>query len=393
MVIKILFRILGLLVSLCDLIVPKRRNAFVFVVGANNTFAGNIKATHDYFIKQISVSVSLLVNVTSDLSLCEEQYRNKIIFVNTAEGLWILLRSQNIIIEYWSGDWIWPGILQNRHTITNLWHGIPIKKIGIAQHATRSMRVESKKTKYFIASSHIDQAMMSACFGVDYNNVLLTGYPRNDWLISDHYLLLSPSLTAIKDAILSKMSGKKLILYAPTYRGDHTVKNDNFNGIYRFSDNDLRKIKNTLRDHNAILGIRPHINKLTDTRFQYDDLIVDLSRNVIPDAQILLRYTDVLISDYSGIWVDYLLLDKPIIGFIYDWEHYLQDRGYLYDYLKIFPGSLVKTFDELMETLDESLHQSHRGEITEKQKIIKGLFHAHIDGNSSERLYKKLIAD
>lgn len=388
----IAYEFIGLFISLADIIVPKRKGMSAFVVGENKSFSGNIKASHDYFAAVSPVNTLLMAHSSSELSLCEPQYRESLVAVDSLQGLFLLLRCQNIFIEYWSGDWYWKGLLSSRHKVINLWHGVPIKKVGIAEKSTSAMRRESKKLKHMIASSHVDRAMMSSCFEVHYNDVLLTGYPRNDWIISDEWERISQPLAALKQLILSMKQGKRLVLYAPTFRGDHTLSGHESNGVYPFSTLELTKLKSLLASHNALLGIRPHINKVTDHRFVYDDVIIDLSKSVIPDVQLLLKYTDVLVSDYSGVWVDFLLVDRPIIGFVYDQDDYMKNRGYLYDFTEIFPGDLVLTFEEMLQRLT-TLLTSETVTVSAHQERIKKMFHAFTDGRASERLFEHLNQD
>lgn len=380
-------RILGTAVAALDLIVPKKVPMYVFVVGAGNAFSGNIKAAHDYYREKHGRDVFLLAHPSSDLTLCESGDAEPAGDVTSLRGLWTLLRASALFIEYWSGDWYWPGILRSRRTIMNLWHGIPIKRMGIADGNRSSVR-EAARIGYMIASSHIDRSVMAASFGVEYPNVLMTGYPRNDWLVSDDAVRRSPSLARTAADVVWVKNGRRLVLYAPTYRGHHLSSGADVSGVYAFTNDELDRLRSLLVSRNAVLGVRPHINRGGDDRLRYDDVIIDMSRAVFKDVQMLLRHTDVLVSDYSGVWVDYLLLDRPVIGFAYDWEAYAAERGYIYDYFSIFPGPMVRSFGELIDALEQALTGTPA--ITERQRFVKGMFHAFPDGTSCERLYRSL---
>lgn len=380
-------RLLGAAVSAADLTVPKNAAVMTFVVGPGNAFSGNLKAFHDHVRYDTKSTARILAHASSDLSLVEPGDRAGVTNVRSWAGLWCLLTSRTVIVEYWSGDWWWPGLLKHRHLFVNVWHGIPVKRIGLAEGNNRVLR-EARTIGVMIASSETDRAMMSACFNIPYPDVLLTGYPRNDRLMMGRRRNRTDMLDVVSSSIGDIKGDRRLVLYAPTYRGHHLSKGEDVSGVYPFSSDELRKLKQVLSNGNAFLGIRPHINRSADLRIPYDDMIVDMSRNVVKDVQAMLEHTDVLLSDYSGVWVDFLLLDRPVIGFAYDGERYDAERGYLYDYQGIFPGPMVRTFDALLDRLEEALQGT--APMSERHSFAKRLFHTHTDGRCCERLYNAL---
>ncbi len=380
-------KILAVIISIVDIFSYKNNKSIAFVVGKGNVFSGNIKAAFDYFYENHDGQLNLLAHSESTLSLCDDKYRQHVIVTNSAKGLLCLLKTKCIIYEYCSGDYFWPGLVMSKHLFVNLWHSITIKKIGLAESETKAMLYETRRTNIGIASSHIDRAMISSCLGIRYKNVLLAGAPRNDYLISEKLSDNSLKLNALEQNILSIKKGRRLVLYAPTFRGHFSSKDDRDNGVYNFKNEEWRKLRDILKKNNAILGIRPHINKQTDSRIMYDDTIVNMSRDIIPDVQVLLRNTDMLISDYSGVWVDYLLLNRPIIGFVYDWVDYKNNRGFLYDYSSIFPGALVETVEDFFMVLERILSDGEHNDDILKRKFVKKIFHYHDDGQACKRLY------
>ena len=87
------------------------------------------------------------------------------------------------------------------------------------------------------------------------------------------------------------------------------------------------------------------------------------------DIQELLMDTDILISDYSSTYIDYLLLDRPLIFYNFDYEDYLQnDREMYYDYDEVTPGYKAATFDELMTELD-SIAKDEDHFVEERQRV------------------------
>jgi CDP-glycerol glycerophosphotransferase len=107
------------------------------------------------------------------------------------------------------------------------------------------------------------------------------------------------------------------------------------------------------------------------------------------DTQELLYITDILITDYSTIYHDFLLLNRPILLYTYDYDEYVSKRGIYYDNLKeIAPGPLIYNFNDLVEALKNI--DKIKIEYEKKRIELRDYFNKYIDGNSSERLLKYL---
>lgn len=173
----------------------------------------------------------------------------------------------------------------------------------------------------------------------------------------------------------------KNILYAPTFRDidRNTILNAKF---------DLQRLNNFLKKFSAIFLIKFHpIIKLEKNLQKYSNIFF-----VSPNTDIypLLKYVDILVTDYSSIYFDFLLLDKPIIFFPYDFEKYIsKDRELYFNYNDFTPGMKANNFKELLKKIELTLTNKN-DEYKEFRKRIKNLVFKYEDGNSSERLLKKL---
>jgi len=213
--------------------------------------------------------------------------------------------------------------------------------------------------------------------------VWITGLPRNDWLLTD-LAKLPPDLRLMEEALREQLAGRRLVLYAPTFRKNRP-------GTYAFSSSEIEKVAAFLRHRNAVLGVRPHINETVHPEFTKHPEIIDLSFDQWPETQIVLRIADVLLTDYSGIWVDYLLMKRPIVGFIYDWDDYTRERGFIYDLQRIFPGPLVKQVSDLKPALANALDDNLSDETRFRHRSALGLFHAFEDDQSCHRVLQELV--
>ena len=206
----------------------------------------------------------------------------------------------------------------------------------------------------------------------------LTGLPRNDLLLfSDDQI--SKDLKKGSNWLDDKMGQKVMVLYMPTWR-------DNIDDNPTFSEEEIAQLKLLLESKNAVLGVKIHPNA---PPINFGSLqIVDLSESPCPEVGIFLRKADVLITDYSSVWVDFLLLDRQIVSYCPDLSNYQETRGFLYDYSSVFPGRVNETFDSFLKQLEVSLSNP----IDSKQGRIKHLFHEFLDSKNSERVSKKILS-
>ena len=135
----------------------------------------------------------------------------------------------------------------------------------------------------------------------------------------------------------------KTLIYMPTWR-------DSQRDIFIQGMN-LDLLNDVLANKNQVLLLKPHSNVVIE------DKLYALSNIVLMDGKMdiypILPYTDVLITDYSSILYDYLLMsNKEVILYLYDYKEYLSDRDFYYPYDENVVGRKVYTFNELLELID-----------------------------------------
>ncbi len=237
------------------------------------------------------------------------------------------------------------GFLRRRkkgRKIINLWHGVAIKRI---EHLMRwrlgdfkrryLMRRNSHLYHAMIASSPLDRLTNAVSFGVDLDKVYAIGLPRFDYLRSD--FSFSWRLKKDIERLSLALSGRRLILFAPTFRERRGQ------AISFLNSETLEKLKIFLQKNNFVFGIRPHpydqdgLDEICD-----DNWIVNISPDKFIEPAIALRAADILIADYSSIWIDFLLLDRPMIGVMPDYKNYAdRERGFIFDIFDVFPGPII----------------------------------------------------
>jgi CDP-glycerol glycerophosphotransferase (TagB/SpsB family) len=133
-----------------------------------------------------------------------------------------------------------------------------------------------------------------------------------------------------------------------------------------------------------VLGIRGHANVRHLERYaDAADSPDIISLNHYPDVNVLLRDTAVLITDYSSIYLDFLLTGRPILHFAYDFEAYLEKRvGFFYEVKEAFAGPVPRNFGELVHALDQALGSGVSD--PESYGRVRDLFHQHPSGSAAE---------
>ena len=137
--------------------------------------------------------------------------------------------------------------------------------------------------------------------------------------------------------------GKRVILYAPTFRGDR-VGRARADGMA-----DLGQLRDALEpDHILLVRLHPFIRRGLDLS-GLGGFAIDVSGH--PEMNDLLGVADVLVTDYSSVIYEYALLGRPMIFFASDLDAYERERGFYFDYRSGVPGPVVETTPDLVEAL------------------------------------------
>ncbi len=314
------------------------------------------------------------------------------------------------IIEYFSFDYfyylakskIWvvncklPGyVLKKENQIyLQTWHGTPLKKLAHdidvpegttfyrsqmdVQSMFKTYDVDVERYNYMISPNAFCSKVFPSAFAINKERLIETGYPRNDIL---SHVDSNRVLQKKKDMKLPL--NKKVILYAPTWRDNSYVASG-----YTFKlQADFKKWKKALGDEYIVL-FKPHY--LIINTYQEDKELEGFlySMDATLDIAQFYELADVLITDYSSVFFDYAILNRPIYFYMYDLEEYANDlRGFYLDIHKDLPGKIYRKEEEMLTDIQNKVFDySHL-------KEFNAYFNNREDGNASKRvvdiLYKE----
>lgn len=274
-------------------------------------------------------------------------------------GAWKALRAKYWFVNSYSSDIMY--CLSGNATVVNLWHGVGLKRCefnikdgALADRYVRQTFKERfyypsifRRPDYLLSSTPFQTTMFASAFRIPTDKCLELGYPRNVILKKSKDEILQfvkryePQTT---DELIARIRQfDKVYIYMPTWR-------DSQKNIFA-QHLDLRKLSETLKSQNAVLLLKPHPNAFVGTIYQAENLIL-LSGTI--DIYSVLPFTDVLITDYSSILYDYIIMPgKDVILYLYDYEEYIRERDFYYPFDENVVGKRVATFEDLLKVIVE----------------------------------------
>jgi len=367
---KIIKRILQLPQKEWYRLFTKTKEAIYFE--SNPDFSDNARALFDYMIENgynkrykiywASNSENHEIKNIENVSIISKQDKKEVVKT--------LYSCKYVFYTHGLSGWIRE---KKNQIIVNLWHGCGYKASrnkGKSKKFNIKAIINSGKMifDYVLVPGNVFIKTKSEFFQCDKEKVIPYGYPRYDLLNKDY---------GNKDKISNawNIKNRKVIMWMPTYRqtGDNSYKENNMSNTYWLplltSDEDLEKLNKICKDNNIFLVIKKHRSQKIFMKYT----MKDSSINFIDDSDLeklnvqlynILQYTDALLTDYSSVAVDYLLLDKPLGFTLDDYEEYAKLRGFVFDNaLEYMPGHHIYNIEDLQRFISD---------ISENKDLFKG---------------------
>lgn len=300
--------------------------------------------------------------------------------------------------KYWIVNAMVPLQVGKRlgQVMVQCWHGTPLKRLrnDIIENTRNAMNtlddfrrknnLDTIRYDYFVSPSRFATKKFTTAFALKElgkEDILLeTGYPRNDYL----HTFTDSDTKRIKDD-LGIPDDKRVLLYAPTWRDDQ--HEDELGYVYQ-PPIDFGYLRQQIGKEWVIL-FRTHY--LISNQFDFsafEGFVYNVSQ--IDDIKELYIVSDAIMTDYSSVLFDYANLNRPMIFYMYDREHYEEQlRGFYLDISEL-PGAIITTEQELMPILRDlpAYQQRH----TAKYKEFAEKFVYLDDGRSAKRVIERLFS-
>jgi CDP-glycerol glycerophosphotransferase (TagB/SpsB family) len=275
---------------------------------------------------------------------------------------------------YVINDWLrWTYRKRPHQKVLQTWHGTMLKRLARDRNVSLRTRLAAVRQSWrwdaLLAQNEYSVAKFRSSYGFR-GPIWVTGYPRND-------VLGDAAQAAAVRAVIGIPDGKRVLLYAPTWRDDRVDLVDHL---------DLEVFAEQLPE-DFVLLVRGHSRTIEGGSDLAADRLVDVT--TYPDAGELMLIADVLVTDYSSMMFDFVSTDRPIIFYTPDLAHYSDVlRGFYFDFAAEAPGPLVETGADLLAAITEL------DAVTEKfaarRAAWRNKFTPYDDGTAAERVVRRI---
>ena len=377
-------------------VIPRRRDLWAFGSWYGTRYGGSPRALFWYCLREQKDRLQVAW-ITRRRELARELRALGLPAYHrySLRGLWISLRAGVYVFDCRSSD---VNYITAAGALTvNLWHGTPIKRIehdiddpdhpySRAHHgrwwwrALTRLAYPTNAERYDLlcASSPAAASRLAQAFRLPIVRVVVREAPCNDVLTGGAEAfgpLRRIELSVVDRLRAEKEGGKRCILYLPTFR--ETVESSPLQDV-------LDAVEPVLRSQGATLWCKLHGEDRRSVRAGHAALVEALPAEL--DASLLLHYADVLITDYSSVYMDFLLVDRPVVFFAYDLDRYERDdRAFYEPYRNVTPGPVVRTPTALAAEIRALLvdREPAPGPHSRARRELRHRFHATAPGESA----------
>lgn len=383
---------------IATLVIPRRRDAWVFGcavgIGDGALALWDVAAAHGHPAIWLVGSAA----EARDAAARRIPYASK----RSLRGFWLTARARVVVVTHGFGD-------VNRYAVSDafvvqLWHGIPLKRIGLDSPETlRSgilpgsalvrrvisgmYRSATRRIHVLPAASHRIRGRLESAFALPDSRVPVTGEPRVDVLSQGTAHERRSRARAAIDRAAGPVGSARLVLYAPTWRDgapDPAVP----------GAGDWARLVEVLHRRDAVLLVRSHPLGAGDYTPPFPtERVRELGSAVVRDVTPLLPGLDALVTDYSSLAFDASLVPLPVVYLAPDVESYARTRGFYGAYADVAGDAWATDWTGAAQQLDAVLgDEDERARRIEGSARLSERVHAFRDGGNTVRVYRAILA-
>jgi len=369
-------------------VIPKDRSVWVFGAWFGEKYSDNSKSFFEYVNKHCPDKKSIWVSKSSHIinELKEKGYRAY--HMHSIAGIYYQLRASfAFVCQAHDVDLFAPTLGKNTKVV-NLWHGLPLKKIVYDEfgHIEKKRNLKGRiidfltpydhmRNDFLIATNERTQHTIAGAFRLPLNKVLITGFPRND-------VFINPAPEA-------QPTPTYKVIYMPTMR----KQVNGSNALFEDFGFDVDTIERELSKHNIELVLRLHpVNKAPAALQQKIGTSKNICFDFSDDIYESITSYDCLVTDYSSIYFDFLLSNKPILFAPFDLSNYkAKERELYYDYEDVTLTPYSFNWTELINNIISLKRNTSDSHYISQYKELSEIFHQpDLKNNFSQVLLKTI---
>lgn len=338
----------------------------LFLSASRPSLTGNFEFVYNEIKKRNKYNINIML---------KSNLKSKYTFSQRFELIYLIAVSKYIFLDDFY-PMIYALKLRKDTNLIQLWHAMgAFKTVGYSrmnkEGGPKSTSLTHKNYTGTIVSSESIRKNYAEAFGISIDKVHALGVPRTDIFFDKKYS------DKVKERIYKKypqLVGKKVILFAPTFRG-----NGQKSAYYNFEWFDFKKFSDKFKkEYVCIFKLHPFIKDKPDYKIENDEFYVDMTDE--REINDILFITDILITDYSSVIFEYSFFKKPVIFYTPDLEGYKESRDFYYPLDKYTYGPVVSNFEELMKSISTAKVDN------KKLNEFYEFFCSSCDGKSTKRV-------
>lgn len=376
--------ILYVIRAICKLI-PKKSNLILFSSWFGQKYADSSKYMFEYLLNNGPYCVKWCT-CNKNLYAQLKKEKKPVVYTNSLTGIWNQIRAKMFISSIQLYDF--NMFLLHNSVFFDLDHGFSLKQVGFAIPGADinlikyQMAIRRGIDYWMSASTIFCKEKIQECYAIDSDHIVKCNKPRTD-------VLFDESLRRNKNDIVESIkNGRKAVVWMPTHRSCGEIKMP----VEKLFN--LDSIQKICEQHNFVFIIKKHFyhKNEKDDLSKYSN-IYDLTGEDI-DSQVILSQADALISDYSSSYIEYLVLDRPIILYTYDKDQFLANERDLYIKLEDnTAGEIVTTKEAFTNSIARISNDWYDTQYAEGRKKARDLYFDNTISGGDYRAFVSGIID
>ncbi len=329
---------------------------------SNLGFRDNVRAMYDYMIDSGINEQKKITVATDEYKKYRKNAPENVRFVSLKSGIFAFFKAKYCFYSFGK----YPIKPSKEQKVVNLWHGMPLKAIGRYEKGC-----ENEDQNFFshtIATSPFFAKIMAKAFGADEEQVILSAQPRCDVFFKEN----------AKPEFLKGF--EKVVFWLPTFMSSKRLgrTDGNYSELNPYNADFLKNLQSVLKENDTLLLIKPHPMDdaaLSEEAFENIMSVTDEDlENMGHNLYDVLKFSNALVTDFSSIYIDFMLLDRPIAFAGADVEAYGENRGFTVENPKEYmPGENLKAAEDFIgfiQNLKKSIDP-----YKEKRQALCKIFH------------------